>query len=103
MKYFKLLALTIIIGFLSCSDKEKTIEGIWVLETSVEPIDTVTIKKIKDQTYRIESRFWKNDKPRMKSTTGVLDNETLTFDNGKTVKIDFDKMVANGTKYIKLK
>lgn len=102
MKQVKILLLVFTIVFFSCSNEEKTIEGIWVKEIPVKPLDTVTIKKIKDNTYSVQSRYWKKDKPKMKSSTGTFENGKLIFENGKSVDIDYDKMIVQEVKYIKL-
>lgn len=102
MKHFKILLVIFAIAFFSCSNEEKTIEGIWVKEVPAKPLDTVTIKKLKDKTYSIQSRYWKKNKPKVKSSTGTLENGKLIFENGKFVEIDFEKMIVENVKYIKL-
>lgn len=99
INYLLVFLITIV---LSCSNSNKTIEGVWVKEKSIKPIDTVTITKLKEQTYHIKSKYWKNSKPRVKSTTGEYKEDKLYFENGKSVFINPDEMIVNGTKYIKL-
>lgn len=102
MKYLKIIIPVIVISIFSCSQGKSKIEGVWVNKNVRTIVDTLNIKKVKDNSYSVILNSWKNGKKRVKKSSGQFVENVLKLDNKNVLILNEDnELVIDDEIFIK--